>query len=207
MSTVRNVIEVDSEKVDLKSRSLAAFLAWLIPGAGHYYQGRTIKAGLFFVCIMSTWLLGFALGGFNVVYASWQPGDRRWQYPLQAGVGLAAMPAIVQSLHAKSNTIDNQTKPGFQPFFKGFMAPPNRPVLDNEVDEVSAYYARYGAGYEMGTLYTIIAGLLNILVIYDAYSGPLSVPISGRRPKDDEDEEQASENTEKQAEPASPAEV
>ena len=93
MSTVRNVIEVDSEKVDLKSRSLAAFLAWLIPGAGHYYQGRTIKAGLFFVCIMSTWLLGFALGGFNVVYASWQPGDRRWQYPLQAGVGLAAMPA------------------------------------------------------------------------------------------------------------------
>ena len=57
----------------------------------------------------------------------------------------------------------------------GFMAPPFRPVIEDAADEVSAWYARQGAGYEMGTWYTMIAGLLNILVIYDAYSGPLAV--------------------------------
>ncbi len=46
---------------------------------------------------------------------------------------------------------------------------------------LTAWYARRGAGYEMGTWYTVIAGLLNILVIYDAYGGPLAVPISGRK--------------------------
>ena len=68
------------------------------------------------------------------------------------------------------------------------MAPPTRPVLDDQADDVSAWYARHGAGYEMGTWYTVIAGLLNILVIYDAYGGPLAVPISGKRNKDDEEE-------------------
>ena len=67
------------------------------------------------------------------------------------------------------------------------MAPPHRPVIESEADEVSAWYARRGAGYEMGTWYTVIAGLLNILVIYDAYGGPLAVPISGRK-KDPDDE-------------------
>jgi hypothetical protein len=31
----------------------------------------------------------------------------------------------------------------------------------------------------------MIAGLLNILVIYDAYSGPLGIPISGRKNEED----------------------
>ena len=53
--------------------------------------------------------------------------------------------------------------------------------MESEADEVAAWYARHGAGYEMGTWYTVIAGLLNILVIYDAYGGPLAVPISGRK--------------------------
>ena len=60
-------------------------------------------------------------------------------------------------------------------------------MIEREADEVSAWYAREGAGYEMGTWYTVIAGLLNILVIYDAYGGPLAVPISGRKKKTDEE--------------------
>jgi hypothetical protein len=46
-----------------------------------------------------------------------------------------------------------------------------------------------GSGYEMGTWYTMIAGLLNILVIYDAFAGPLSTPISGRKPEEKPDPE------------------
>ena len=58
-----NVISIDGQNVDLRNRALAALLAWLISGAGHFYQRRYAKGSLFFVCILSTWILGFVLGG------------------------------------------------------------------------------------------------------------------------------------------------
>lgn len=184
-----NVIEVDEIQVDLRNRPLAAFLAWLVPGAGHMYQGRYAKGSLFMVCILSTWMLGFALGGGHVVYASWQPGDKRWHYFLQAGVGAAALPALVQGnrMRLQTDTMTGETLPNYEPLWGGFMAPPYRPVIEDRTDEVSAWFAIHGAGYEMGTWYTMIAGLLNILVIYDAYAGPLAVPISGKRKEEDDE--------------------
>ena len=44
--------KTDLPAIDLKDPALAALLAWLIPGLGHWYQGRRAKAVLFFVCIM-----------------------------------------------------------------------------------------------------------------------------------------------------------
>ena len=188
-------IAVDGQYIDLKNRSLAAFLAWLIPGAGHFYQGRNTKGALYLVCIMSAWILGFALGEGRVVYASLEPGDRRWHFFLQAGVGAAAIPAMIQGNHMRKHTDFGRTRPDYEPYWGGFMAPPIRPVIESEADEVSAWYARRGAGYEMGTWYTVIAGLLNILVIYDAYGGPLAIPISGKRkdPPPGKEDDEASE--------------
>jgi hypothetical protein len=88
----------------------------------------------------------------------------------------------------RRQTVNGRTMPTYEPLWGGFMAPPHRPVIESEADEVSAWYARRGAGYEMGTWYTVIAGLLNILVIYDAYGGPLAVPISGRKREVDDDD-------------------
>jgi hypothetical protein len=48
------------------------------------------------------------------------------------------------------------------------MAPPT----DNP-DQLSEWSKEYGALLDMGVLYTMIAGLLNILAIFDAYGGPL----------------------------------
>lgn len=191
-----NVIAVDGQYVDLRNRPLAAFFAWLVPGAGHFYQGRYTKGGIFFVCILSAWILGFALGGGHVVYASWQPGDKRWHYLLQAGAGAVAMPALVQGNLMKKATRNGRTDNEYEPYWGGFMAPPFRPVIESEADEVSAWYAEKGAGYEMGTWYTVIAGLLNILVIYDAYGGPLAVPISGRRKGEEEESSESDASSE-----------
>ncbi|EMI28291.1 MULTISPECIES: DUF6677 family protein [Rhodopirellula] len=185
-------IEVDGIQVDLRNRYLAAFLAWLIPGAGHFYQGRHTKGTLFVISILSIWMLGFALGGFHVVYASWYPGDKRWHYVLQAGVGSAALPALVQGNRMRLATDHRgRTRSDYEPLWNGFMAPPHRPVVESEADEVAAWYARRGSGYEMGTWYTMIAGLLNFLVVYDAFGGPLAVPISGRKKRESESSETA----------------
>ena len=68
-----NVIEVD-----LRNPALAAFWAWIWPGAGHMYQRRYAKGVLFMVCILSIYFFGLSLGGGHVVYASWTKNDKRW---------------------------------------------------------------------------------------------------------------------------------
>ena len=74
-----------------------AFLAWLLPGLGHLYQGRTGKGILFFVCIVGTFIYGLYLGDGRVVYAS-TPILSRWQFLCQVGVGLPALPAVLTDI-------------------------------------------------------------------------------------------------------------
>lgn len=83
--------------VDLKDPSLAAVLAWLIPGLGHFYQGRIFKAVLYFVCILSTFFFGILLGDGKVVHWKWDAERRTYGYLAQVLVGLPALPALVQS--------------------------------------------------------------------------------------------------------------
>ena len=42
----------------LKDPLVAGILAWLIPGAGHFYQGRWAKGILYLVCILGLFLWG-----------------------------------------------------------------------------------------------------------------------------------------------------
>ena len=181
-------------EIDLKDPRLAAFLAWLVPGLGHFYQGRTSKSILFFVCIMGTFVYGLYLGDGRVVYASTTPSIfTRWQYFCQLGVGLPAMPALVQQQRARA---------GKPPLFgDNFMRPPsNKPTestdsAGNRVhhpDELAEWNYRLPDMFEMGTVYTVIAGLLNLLVIYDAYGGPLViVPHDDKKKRRDEEDEAA----------------
>ena len=80
--------------VDLKDPYWAAFLAWIWPGAGHFYQKRYAKGFLFMICILSTYFFGLGIGQGRVVYASFKPGNLRWQFVCQLGVGAPALPAI-----------------------------------------------------------------------------------------------------------------
>ena len=78
--------------IDLRDPVLAAFLAWLIPGAGHFYQRRWGKGGLFMICILGTFFMGLWMGQGKVVYASWRHNDQRYAYFCQLGVGVPALP-------------------------------------------------------------------------------------------------------------------
>lgn len=187
--------------IDLKNPWVAAFLSWLVPGLGQIYQGRTFKGGLFMAAILSTFLVGFLIGGGRVVYASWKPGEVRWPYVCQAATGLVALPAAVQSMRLSGS--------GDTPFGT-FMAPPlasgqyvsrayaervaandpdivpddffdKPPLKQFKGDQLSLWHRRLGRWFEIGTLYTMLAGMLNVLVIYDALSGPLGMPTDEDR--------------------------
>ncbi len=101
-------------RIPLRSRGTAAVLAFLLPGAGHLYQGRRFKAAVFSGCILSTFVCGLVLGEGQPVYSQvvHVPGPMRspaqlhsgristeWSlgYYAQVFVGLPALPALVQT--------------------------------------------------------------------------------------------------------------
>ncbi len=171
-----DVIIADGEELNLRNRYVAAFLAWMIPGAGHYYQRRYLKSGLFFVCILSSFLIGMFVADGKCVYASWDGTERRWQFVLQAGIGLPVLPAAIEGWRGKKER---------NKLFGGFMTAPRSSADLDDWNFVTA------AGFDMGTLYTMVAGLLNILVIFDAYAGPLPPPVQKSGKKKDKTDKSA----------------
>lgn len=81
----------------LKNSLLAAVLAFLVPGLGHLYQGRTFKGLLYAVCILGTFFFGLQIGDGKVVYFSWAGEHKTWYYLCQVWTGVPALPAIYQS--------------------------------------------------------------------------------------------------------------
>jgi len=208
----------DEKTIDLKDPVLAGFLAWLVPGLGHWYQGRRPKAILFFVCIMGLWGYGVYLsssreacvdrkyldvrpdslagnegtiGCGRAVYFSLRDGDRQIRRLCQLGIGLPTLPVLLQAHRMNS---------GRKVFWGGFLAPPRllaprdnaraAPNLDQPTPQDLHYCLhRY---FELATFFTMMAGLLNVLAIYDAVAGPVPVapPVE---PKKDNNPEPAND--------------
>ena len=167
--------EYDVIDVDLKNPLLAAILSWLWPGAGQIYQGRYGKGVLFMVCVLGSYFFGLGLGGGKCVYASFTREDFRWNYIFQAGVGLPSAPAAIQAAAVGNG--------GSPPFGEHFMVPPH-PVTPEDHDTLAEWHADLHTYFDLGTYYTMIAGLLNVLVICDALMGPAL-------PNEDDRQEQA----------------
>lgn len=199
---------VEKFNLDLKNRRLAGLLAWLVPGLGHFYQGRNAKGALFLICITSLLVFGMYVGRgdakdtVNVAYASTdsmaiprslhqatQFVMSHWKFACQAGVGAVAIPALIQ----RDRVLRDK-----EPLLGGFLRPPYpggrgpnpRPTTQDNgggvvehPDELAKWNHDRGFYFELGSIYAVVAGLLNILAVYDAAAGPL---ISTSH-KDDED--------------------
>ena len=183
----------DVIEIELRDPWIAGLLAWALPGLGHIYQGRIGKGILFFVCVLGTFVYGFYLGGGKVVYAAvdWEQ-QYRWQYLCQLGVGLPATPMLWQrerALEARRNGLKEHT---------GFMAPPRstpQPWIDysgnkaTQPNELALWTVDLHPFFELGTVYTVVAGLLNVLVICDAAAGPLILSQPENKKKEKSEDE------------------
>ncbi|WP_460167331.1 DUF6677 family protein [Thermostilla marina] len=212
MSTRHEFVDELGRTVSLRDPVTAAVLAWLVPGLGHLYQGRKHKALLYAVCILGTFFYGCYLGSSRnvgyarVVYASFRPGDSRMAYLCQLGAGLPAMPALIQSMRIRQ---------GKQPLFGGFMAPPRLGNDNGDPPTLNRIHKELHAYFELGSLYTMTAGLLNILVVFDAFLGPAFPPAEEKQSRKkrrkidrNRDEETPPDEAENQAEgSASPTEA
>lgn len=193
----------DGSAIDLRNPALAAFLGWLVPGLGHVYQGRRLKGWLFMATIMTTFLVGWWIGGGHVVFAQWKGADKRFAFLGQAGIGVAAVPAVLQAWCMEG--VGRQPLGG-----SGWFAPPVRtgqfvspsyaarlvasdpainaddffdrpPVKQFRGDQLAIWQFQLGRLFDIGTLYTMLAGMLNMLVVFDAWAGPLGTPTDEQR--------------------------
>ena len=155
-------------EIDLKNRNLAALLAWLVPGVGHLYQGRTSKGILIFVTISLLFITGLQMSGGKAVYCSFRSPDLRWQFVGQFFVGSASVPAMIQNRVVRGQQ-KNPDVSVVRPLFGGKFSPPV------SLEELEEWHGDYHAYFQMGTLYTLVAGLLNLFAIFDVYCGPMAL--------------------------------
>ena len=95
-------VAADSPAVDLRDPIVAVVLAFLVPGLGHLYQRRLVKAAIYFVCVLG--LFGWGMSMAEGQCVSFRPptgenvGNRKEfiHYLGQVGCGLVTLPAIVQ---------------------------------------------------------------------------------------------------------------
>jgi len=134
-----------------KSPELAAFLAWVIPGAGHLYAGHRVKGAGGLVFILGLFLYGLLLSRGEAISLENEKGHP-YAFLAQVGVGLPTGVGLLYS-HGKL--------PG------GWHL--ERPRTRDEWK--APEYARTLPDVDTGLLFTMIAGLLNLLLIHDALGG------------------------------------
>lgn len=163
----------------------AALLGYLVPGLGQIYQGRIGKGILFMVCLYILFFYGMYLGqGKNVylprrddngnelaeVYLLGRPGEGfalpgplrgvgyRVQFLGQFWMGIVVWPAILQYY--------SDEPPALLGTFQ--RAPKERELNDLQRNGDKTW--------DLGWVFTVIAGVLNVLVMYDALAGPAFIP-------------------------------
>ena len=118
-----------------------------------------------------------------MVYASFgeQRGgvksEFRYAYLCQVGVGAPALPALAQNKIGPVMGIE-------------LMMPPDPP--DTGQDTLASWHDELKGFFEVATLYTMIAGLLNILAVYDAFAGPVFPQPDEKKKRGPPDEDAAS---------------
>jgi hypothetical protein len=155
----------------VKLDPVAAVLSYLIPGLGQVYQGRVGKGLLFFFGLYLLFFYGMWMGQWRnvwlpdatdlpeIVMASQQLEGTlksvayRPQFLGQFWIGVAAWPAVYQYLN-------------LGPVFGKFERTPPE-------DELNDLQRNGSKRWDLGWVYTVIAGVLNLLVIYDALAGPM----------------------------------
>ena len=113
-----------------KNPYVALILGWLIPGAGHFYAGKKVKALTFMLSLCLTFFMGLVLGHYRNVF--FDLANSKLTTLGQLPMGLIAILTMMKTRIAG-------------------------PAIELMPD------------YSIGTYFTCIAGLLNILVMCSAF--------------------------------------
>jgi hypothetical protein len=169
--------------------ALAGVLSYLVPGLGQIVQGRVGKGLLFLACVYALFFYGLFLGsGSARIEVNGAPRDyhvsgsvylpdtydervnskprivvnlyNRPQFIGQFCAGAVVWPAVWQYLRYDRTQPDRP-----DPLFGHFMRQPSD-------EDLNAVNTSNDKSIDLGWVFTVIAGVLNVMVIYDAVAGP-----------------------------------
>ena len=155
---------------------LAGLLSYLIPGLGQIYQGRISKGLMFMVCLLGMFIGGQALGDWHNVYLPRDNADNN-------GLLRQLPPAHCATVFSAGTTAGNSgsaSRPG-RPFGstatsgaeRRAVAVPAQLAEERRTKRsMNDYLVTRDKTPDLAWVYTVVAGILNILVIYDAFAGP-----------------------------------
>lgn len=136
---------VEAMRLRGKIPELAAVLAWLIPGLGHLYAGYPIKGAAALVLLFGMHVAGLVVSRGDCVSLDQEHGHP-YAFVAQLGAGLPTGVALAYA-HGKLP-----------------WQPPPLEVHDPE-------YVDRLPDVDVGLLFTMVAGLLNLLLIHDLLCG------------------------------------
>lgn len=147
---------------------VAPILAWILPGLGHWRLGHRRRARLIGAGVLGLYFAGLLIGGIDVI----DRRDDRWWYYGQVLAG-PITPAIDYWINKHLNIRVDKDGRALNPPLK-----PHPPLLEGDAyygennlafdpDYRPAYTPSLSHMNEVGTLYTTLAAMLNLLAILD----------------------------------------
>jgi TM2 domain-containing membrane protein YozV len=138
----------EEQRESLTTLLIPCVLAWLVPGAGHFYLGRRRRAVFFFVIVLITLALGLWMDGRTYVYDRGHPLTYLATF---ANVGLGPLDLVGRRM-----TYDRLV----------WRLPADRSrteLVEKLREKIRSPLNEYG------TTYLMTACLMNILLILDAF--------------------------------------
>ncbi len=140
------------DRVTIGRGLLAGVLAWLIPGAGHLYVGARQRALVFFLIVAATLSMGLLSdGNLAVVDNLRAPVLSKLQVVSNLAIG-PVEPLIRSVIYGEIVYVNSD--PGGKSL---------SPALEMRKERSFRRYSLYGS------VYLLIAGLMNMLLIFDAW--------------------------------------
>lgn len=155
---------------------LATALAWLIPGAGHFFLGRRIRGIVIFLAVGSTFWTGIAIGGVMTVDYHYE----RWWFAAQMFTGLHGMAGWYRQHQVYEDVLEESPEIRLGPAPDGGMS--------GDQARVDAYLVEEGLAVSNPTdtvarAFSGVAGLLNLMCIFDVLTlGLMGVRGEPREP-------------------------
>lgn len=143
---------------------LCCLAAWAVPGAGHALLGRFRRAALFFALVVGSFGLGLAHDG-RLALSMATPGEMGIGIPNTAfRVSLSTLQALANAAVGPADFVARRIVYGEVAYALPTVTGERREALygvfsERERSPVSAY----------GTAYLLTAGLMNLLLVLDAW--------------------------------------
>jgi len=167
-----------NDRPNMLTPFLAGFLAWIVPGAGHVYLGRTLRGVILCVCINGLFWAGVAMGGVFTV----EPVNSRWWFFAQMIAGASGVASWHRQERDRRAIADEQGIPPRPPADEAGNARWQR-AFQKAADEKGRWPA-YPTDVT-ARAYSGIAGMLNLMCIFDAVllasMGVMGEPAAGRK--------------------------